>query len=94
ISHALIFPSLAEGLGLVLIEAQVSKTLCFASSVCPEESNISNLITYLPLSKSAEYWANTILSTQYPKKIEVKSDKYDIKKQIKTLQKIYEDLLK
>ena len=94
ISHALIFPSLAEGLGLVLIEAQVSKTLCFASDVCPEESKISNLVTYLPLSKSAEYWADKILSTKYPEKVELNKDKYDIKKQVKFLQNIYLDLLK
>ena len=29
LSKALIFPSIEEGLGVVLIEAQVSKTLCF-----------------------------------------------------------------
>lgn len=94
ISHALIFPSLAEGLGLVLIEAQVSKTLCFASNVCPEESNISNLVTYLPLSKPAKYWADKILSTKYPEKVELNKDKYDIKKQVKFLQNVYLDLLK
>lgn len=94
ISQALIFPSIEEGLGIVLIEAQSSKTLCFASDVCPVESNISNLITYLPLSKSATFWADKILSTKYPEKIELHTDKYNIKKQIKVLQKIYSDLLK
>lgn len=94
ISRALIFPSIEEGLGIVLIEAQTSKTLCFASSVCPEESNISNLITYLPLSKTAEYWANEILNAEYPKKIQLNTEKYDIKKQIKNLENIYVNLLK
>lgn len=93
LSHAVIFPSLYEGLGIVLIEAQVSKTLCFASDTCPQESNISNLITYIPLSMSASEWANIILNTEYPSKVKVDTSNYDIKKTIKTLENIYSELV-
>ena len=93
LSHCMIFPSIEEGLGIVLIEAQVSKTLCFASDVCPEETNMSNLINYISLKKPAKHWAEIILNTNYPQKVQVDVDNWDIKKQIKTLEKIYMDVL-
>lgn len=94
ISHALIFPSTSEGLGIVLIEAQVSNTLCFASDVCPKETNMSNLINYISLKKPASYWAEQILKTNYPQKVQVDVDNWDIKKQVKQLERIYIDVLK
>lgn len=93
ISDILIFPSLYEGLGIVLIEAQSSNVLCFASDKCPIESKISNLITYISLSKSANEWANIVLNTTRPEKVEVNLDNYDINTAIKRLEKIYEDLV-
>lgn len=93
LTHAVIFPSTQEGLGVVLIECQVAQKLCFASSVCPEETNISNLIKYISLKKSPDYWAEEILKTEYPKKIELNTDNWDIKKQAKNLENLYKNLL-
>ena len=94
ISDTLIFPSLYEGLGLVLIEAQLAKVQCFASTGCPIESKISNIIEYTSLNKGSEFWANKILETEKPKKIEVNADKYDINKQVSFLENTYKNLLK
>jgi len=56
----MIFPSIFEGLGIVLLEAQVSGVYCFASSSIPRIVNIG-LCTFLDLSLGAEEWGHKIL---------------------------------
>ena len=59
-----IFPSTAEGLGMVLIEAQCSGLPCIASDgPIPKEAKVTDLVTWLPLSDGPEKWAETILAT-------------------------------
>jgi len=57
-----IFPSLWEGLGVALIEAQAAGLRCIVSDVCPTEVGIlPDQFTQVSLSKSSEVWAaNTI----------------------------------
>lgn len=58
-----LFPSKFEGLGLALIEAQVSGLLCFTSAdVVPTIAKISDLLYFLPLSDSPDKWAKSIVS--------------------------------
>lgn len=58
-----LFPSKYEGLGLVLIEAQANGLKCFTSAdVVPLEAKVTDLLSYINLNKSADYWANSILS--------------------------------
>lgn len=56
-----LLPSLYEGFGNVLIEAQAAGVPCFASDVCPRESDLG-LVEYLSLEKGAKYWAEFIVS--------------------------------
>ena len=57
-----VFPSLYEGLGLVLIEAQANGLKCFTSkNVVPLEAKVSNSLEYIELNKSPQYWASEIL---------------------------------
>lgn len=55
-----VLPSLYEGLGLVLIEAQANGLKCLASDGIPKESMITDNIDYIPLSMGPDYWAERI----------------------------------
>ncbi|GKZ04398.1 glycosyl transferase [Paraclostridium bifermentans] len=55
----LLLPSISEGLGLVLVEAQYSGLKCIASNRVSRETNISKNIEYLEIEneKDIEKWA-------------------------------------
>lgn len=54
-----VFPSVFEGLGLVLIEAQASGLDCVASDKVPIEANAANAVKYLNLDE--KLWVDEIL---------------------------------
>ncbi|MDL2274100.1 glycosyltransferase [Oscillospiraceae bacterium OttesenSCG-928-G22] len=91
-----VLPSHYEGLGLVLIEAQVSGLRCLASDAVPSESKVTPLLNYLPLELPR--WRDAILvaADGYDRcgcSAEVAAAGYDLKNQIKVLEALYEGRL-
>ena len=70
----LIFPSLFEGMPNVIIEAEASGLPCYISSTITKEANITGLVKYIDLDKSAEEWANIILNDKIEKRKDYKKD--------------------
>lgn len=93
-----LFPSLFEGLGIVAIEAQAAGLPCFISDGVPDEAMITDLAIKIPLSKSAEEWANIILSKTYGCRrntySEIVNSGYDIVDNARWLQNYYLDKYK
>lgn len=93
-SDYMIFPSRFEGLGIVLLEAQVMGVKCFVSSVVPREADMG-LCTYFPLDDGAETWARNIIdyiNTHRDVCREVKREvkqQYDIQEIAKKYKAIY-----
>jgi glycosyltransferase involved in cell wall biosynthesis len=61
-SNLLLFPSIAEGLGMVAVEAQAAGLRVLASDTVPKECQaINGMITSLPLDAGAETWTKKAL---------------------------------
>ena len=95
IMDVFLFPSLFEGLGIVLIEAQTCGLPCFTSKdVVAGEAKISNLLTFVSLKDSPKHWADCVLQWNFSKKRiscveEAAKHGYDIKKSARQMQTFY-----
>jgi glycosyltransferase involved in cell wall biosynthesis len=62
-ANLLLFPSRAEGLGMVAVEAQAAGLHVLTSQTTPRECVVvDNLVTFLPLEDGVRLWAETLLN--------------------------------
>ena len=88
-----ILPSLSEGLGVVLIEAQASGIPCFASKdVIPNEAKVTSLLSLIDLKESAQDWAKKISNINIQRidtYEQLTKSNYLIEDTIKEIMKVY-----
>lgn len=56
-----LFPSLYEGLGMVLIEAQCSGLQCFTSNFVPKIADLTKKVSFINLNENSKFWHKIIL---------------------------------
>ena len=95
-----VFPSIHEGLGIVLIEAQLAGLDCYVSSNVPNEACVSNRFHTISLDFSAADWASEIAGSLTCSRdrskcsfYEQKLERFDIRSSYRILQNVYESAL-
>jgi glycosyltransferase involved in cell wall biosynthesis len=92
---AFIFPSLYEGLGIVLIEAQSTGLFVMTTTEIPSEAKITKNMQYLSLKSSPKEWAETFFdkyNSKFNRNLSYKSveeNNYTISYTAKVLEEIY-----
>lgn len=91
-----VFPSLFEGLPLVMVEAQSAGLPCVIADTISKTVQATDLVSWCSLEDSAEAWADVVLSQKAVIRRNTLSEiieaGYEIKHEIGKLQKIYDDL--
>ena len=88
-----IFPSIYEGLGIALIEAQCTGLNCVVSNQIPNEAIITNNVKKIDLKEEKEIWIKEILREPKEKRIidmdEEKIRQYGINNLLKEMKDVY-----
>ncbi len=92
-----LFPSLLEGLGISLIEAQCTGLPGITSNRVPREVGITDLVTFLDLKDTEEKWAEEVCSyrdmdERHDRLAEAEKAGYEITRQTMILEEFYLDL--
>lgn len=83
-----VFPSIFEGFGIALLEAQAAGLRCIASENCPEDVVRTKHCIALPL-EAPENWAQAALDLNLLHTPERSLDAYDMKQEIHRLERLY-----
>ena len=97
-SDVFFFPSLFEGLGIVMIEAQANNLPIVCSDVIPNEAILSNDVSQLSLTEnSVTDWANALIKQANTKRnsnglLLVRQSGFDIFNSIKEITSLYKNV--
>ena len=61
-ADVMVFPSLFEGLGIAVVEAQCTGMPCIISDIIPNEVMITDLVEKVSLRESASTWAEKLIA--------------------------------
>ena len=87
-----LFPSQFEGLAVVMVEAQAAGLKVITSTGVTTESNITENVEFIELNKSAKYWADIVLNSDFKKKNDINlmiKKGYDSTNNVKWLSDFY-----
>jgi len=89
-----VFPSIFEGLGMAVIEAQAAGLKCIVADKIPEEAFITNLIEKVSLKEGIDDWIEVVLKYKVPYKRrnvfeEIKLVEYDVIHSANQLESFY-----
>lgn len=84
-----ILPSRFEGFGIVLVEAQAAGLPCVVSDNIPSQVYLSKKITKLSLTDPVDSWVDALLNPQGNIDSWGDIEDYDMKKEIRNLEKLY-----
>ncbi len=98
---AFLLPSLYEGLGVVLIEAQCACLPCICSDLVPNDVKVTRNVNFLSLDTGPKLWYQTLVRNSVIDRLSettkcidsITRSGYDIKKEVKELERLYIDLL-
>ena len=91
-----VFPSLYEGLGMAVIEAQVNSLPTIVSIAIPAEAKISEYIKFISLQQPLKDWLNEVENAKR-KELNISDEllkKFDIREESKKLENLYLKLIK
>ena len=89
-----VFPSVFEGFGIVLVEAQAVGLKCVVSTAISKYACLTPQVNILSLEDSIEKWKNRVLKLEWEKTDFCGIEEFDIRKVVLKLEDIYFDLLK
>ncbi|WP_018930681.1 glycosyltransferase family 1 protein [Gracilibacillus lacisalsi] len=98
-ADVLLFPSLYEGLPGVVLEAQAAGIPCIISDQITKEVRITKNVTFIPLERSPEFWAESLMENYFKhiRKNHIKEfteSGFDVNSTVKWYEKFYTEALK
>ena len=89
--NVFLFPSVYEGLGMALVEAQKMGVPCVISDRVPSAATISNLVSVLSLDSPKDLWAEALCEPA-PSNIEYCNlERWDMNNIVKELEVLYSE---